>query len=345
MTRHWLFVDEQLEEAQSCAKLLAQDGELEVSTLVPEADVAFLRTAIDQKSFDGVLVDHALNEGRPEINYAGATLAAFIRTEYPDLPIVVLSARLKDIGELRRYRRTESLFDLRLDKQDLQLRGASIRKSLKELGDGYKRLKEVLSGSSQTTYPEACCILGIPDGIGDDTERGMVARFLIETGAGDPSRVAHFLLQFALRLPGPLLERSRAAVSVGLAPDSNEAIDAHIAPARYVGVFAGIHPEGRYWRDLLNELEPHGGDLAPARCVVCDELASDLCEVCKKPVDGLHSLPVHRNLVANDVFLRGRVCGFCLAGDLPDELSIDGRYARMRQTLVAEVQALQDQRL
>jgi hypothetical protein len=342
MIRKWLFVDEQPDEATNCKRLLAQPGEFQVDIVPPEPDVAFLRRAIDQ-STDGVLLDHALNDAKADIQYAGSTLAAYIRTEYPALPIVVLSAKLKDPGELRRYRRTQELFDWTVDKHDLLLKAANVRESLKVLGDGYKKLNAVLTGNDHGGYREACRVLGIPEDVEDDTERAAVARLLLETGTADPSRVAHFLLQVALRLPGPLLDRRRAAVAAGLTPEGNGAIDAHIAPARYKGIFAEFYEGGRYWREQLNELRTERGGLAPAECVACGEEASELCEVCEKPVDGLHSLPVRRKEAANDVFLRGRACGFCLAGDLPAFLTIDGRYAEMQAALVAQVRDLQDQ--
>lgn len=331
----WLFVDEEPEVAEACKRLLALPDEFEVVPTAPEVDVTFLRDAIARETPDGILLDHALNDARPDISYAGSTLAAFIRSEFAHLPIVVLSAKLNDQAELRRYRRTEDLFDLRLDKQKLQLSSSEAREQLVALGHGYKRLSEALS--SMENGQAAHALLGIDEELEDGTDQAALARLLVDIGAGEPSRVAHFLLQVALRLPGPIVDSKRAAVGAGLAPNQGDALLSFIEPAAYTGVFSGVHPGGRYWRELLSDLTGDRTGLDLARCVACDGEASDICEVCEKPVDGLHSLPVRRNEVANDIFLRGRVCGYCLAGDLPTGLTLDERYAEMRKALVAEV--------
>lgn len=339
--QRWIFVDEEPEVARHCAILLEEPGAFEVIPVAPEPEVNFLRKALSKDAIDGVLLDHALNDAKPDIDYAGSTLAAYIRTEYAHLPIAVLSAKLKDRAELRRYRRTEELFDLQLDKQDLTLKADEARDILKALGDGYRGLNQTLNGHQLDDHQAACSLLGIPEDLEDSAERSAMARLVVEIGGGDPSRVAHFLLQVVLRLPGPLLDRDRAAVAAGLEPVANTGIDDYIGPARFTGVFAKIHKNGRYWRELLDDLDGDYDNLQRACCVVCDGVASEVCEVCKKPVDGLHSLPVRRNEVANDIFLRGRVCGFCLAGELPRELTIDGHYAKMRSALVDDAQRSQ----
>jgi len=338
--RRWLFVDEQPEQSQACANLLNQPGEFEVETIEPKVDVTFLRDAIAGESLDGVLLDHALNDARPDINYTGSTLAAFIRSDYGNLPIVILSAKLSDQTELNRYRRTEDLFDLQLDKQDLQLQATAARNRLIALGDGYKRLHETLSSDHTGDHEAVCDLLGIHGTMVDGTDQSTMVQLVTETGAGDPSRIAHFLLQVALRLPGPLVDARRAAVGAGLTPGPEA--QAFIAPAAFTGVFAGIRQGGMYWREMLVNLSGDRSGLQPARCVACDGDASCVCEVCEKPVDGLHSLPVQRNEVANDVFLRGRICAYCLAGELPGELTLDSRYATMRDSLVEEVLGTQE---
>ncbi len=348
MKRKWLFIDEQPEEAASCAALLSQDGECLVETKQPAADLSFIREALDDGMYTGVLLDHALNEGSAEITYAGSTIAAFIRSEYPHLPVVVLSARLAVPAESRRYRRTEDLFDLKLDKQIVARDPDESRRKLIALDDGYQNLNTVLEdGGSLAT---AMSILGIPVDLDDDSQRIELAHLileeggLLEEGGGDPCEVAQFLLQTALRLQGPLLDRRRAAVVAGLAPNQSSEVDAVLKDAKYHGVFAELHQEGRYWRELLSELDEPPKALPRAKCVVCDGLASEVCERCLRPVDGLHSLPVRRIVVANDMFLRGRMCAFCLGGDLPEELVIEGSYAQMVPSLVDQAEKIQMER-
>lgn len=339
MTRKWLFIDEQPEEAERCVALLAEAGELEVDGRQPAADIGFVDEALGDGRYSGVLLDHALNEGSAEITYAGSTIAAHIRSEYPHLPVVVLSARLSDPAESRRYRRTEELFDLTLDKQDLATDADEARRKLKALDAGYQALTAALQGDSSVAAARS--VLGIPADLDDDSERVGMARLLLEEGNGDPCKVAQFLLHVALSLCGPLLDRRRAAVAAGLAPDENGEVDAVLQPVKYDGVFADLHEGGRYWRELLSELDELPEALPRAKCVVCDGPASEVCEGCSEPVDGLHSLPVRRTELANDVFLRGRLCAFCLGGDLPEHLVIEGSYARMRDALVAEAAKMQ----
>lgn len=339
MTRKWLFIDEQPEEATNCAALLAEAGELVVETMQPMADLGFVHEVLGTEEYTGALLDHALNEGSADISYAGSMIAAFIRSEYPHLPVVVLSARLADPAESRRYRRTEDLFDLRLDKQSLAANPDEPRRKLKVLDDGYQFLGSVLeAGTSMTT---AHSILGDLKGADEEGQRVAVARLLLKEGGRDPCRVAQFVLQTALRLQGPLLDRRRAAVAAGLAPDQNGEVDAVLQAAKYQGVFSNLHRDGRYWRELLSELDEAPEGLKRAKCVVCDNPASEVCERCSQPVDGLHSLPVRRTEVANDMFLRGRLCAFCLGGDLPEDLVIEGSYARMRGSLIAQAEKIQ----
>lgn len=339
MTRKWLFIDEQPQEAENCIALLAKPGELEIEPKQPDVDVGFVRKALDAGKYTGVLLDHALNEGNAAITYRGSTIAAHIRSEYPHLPVVVLSARLTEPAESQRYRRTEDLFDLRLDKQDLATNADEARRKLNILDDGYQDLKAVLEDGSNLAAARS--VLGIPAAVDEDSQRLSVARLLLEEGDGDPCQVAQFLLQVALRLHGPLLDRRRAAVAAGLAPDENGEVDAVLQPAKYGGAFAELDEGGRYWRELLSELDELSEVLPRAECVVCGDLASEVCEGCSRPVDGLHSLPVRRTEVANDMFLRGRLCAFCLGGPLPEHLVIEGNYARMLDALVAEAEKIQ----
>lgn len=339
MTRRWLFIDEQPAEAEKCVALLAETGELEIDTREPVADVGFVREAIEGGKYTGVLLDHALNEGSAAISYAGSTIAAFLRSEYPHLPVVVLSAKLAEPVESRRYRRTEDLFDLKLDKQDLATNADEVRRQLKALDDGYRTLNDILQNDGKMTAARS--LLGIPADVDDDSERVGVARLLVEEGDGESCQVAKFLLQIALRLYGPLLDRRRAAVAAGLAPDENSEVDAFLKPAKYCGAFAELHQGGRYWREQMSELDDLPEALPRAKCVVCGGPASELCEKCERPVDGLHSLPVRRTEVANDMFLRSRLCAFCLGGELPEHLVIEGSYARMRDAIVAQAEKIQ----
>lgn len=342
MITRWLLVDDQPVEARNCAALLTLPEQFEVTSVEPETDTSFLLSTLTQAEFDGVLIDHALNDAKPEIKYPGSTLAALVRSDSPPLPIVALSARLRDREELLRYGRTKELFDWVVDKQELQLHANSIRQRLKVLGDGYRTLRKVLSSGNTSEVQKACTILGIPEDLEEDAERTLVARLLLERGAGDPSHFAHFLLQVALGLPGPLLDWRRGAVAAGVAPNEPSTIMDFLTPAAYQGVFAGFHGDGRFWREQLGELHASVAGLAPARCLACGEEARELCERCRRPVDGIHSLPVRRKEVAHDVFLRGRLCGICLAGEIPDELSLDGRYVSLRAALVAEVKHLEN---
>jgi hypothetical protein len=344
MTIRWLFVDEHGEERRHYASLLTEPGTLEVTPVEPRPNVSFLQEVVEKGAFDGLLLDHVLNDATPEVAYAGSTLAAFARSELPGVPVVALSARLRTGEERRRFLRTEELFDHTLDKQDVQVDPAAARARLKVLSEGYRALAELLSDRSLDNDALGHAVLGLSDSVDEEGERALVARILVEEHVRESARIARFLLHVALRLQGPLLDRRRAAAASGIDPDWQEGVDDFIAIAAYRGVFASFFPEGRYWREEVGSLEWGPQSFPTARCTVCGEEAYELCEVCEKPVDGIHSLPVVRSGVANDVFLRGRVCGICLAGEVPEGLVIESRYAGLREPLVSESEGLQRSR-
>jgi len=113
---HYLFVDEEETERESFSKLLTVD-ELVVEPVSPSQDLSFLSKRLAEPGVDGVLLDFMLRAGDLSISYSGSTLAANIKEEYSNIPIVVLSGVLSD--HEASYRRTDQLYDWRLDKAEV----------------------------------------------------------------------------------------------------------------------------------------------------------------------------------------------------------------------------------
>jgi CheY-like chemotaxis protein len=331
----WCFVDEREDQRDQFAKLLHNHG-IEVERVQPDPNLAFThdsaRTAL------GFILDYALHEQDSAISYSGATLAAHLRQEYPDRPIVILSAFLRDPATGDRLRRTRELIDLKVKKDDVEQQPERFARQLQSLAEGYGRIRENLL-KSEGSEAAACAILGLDQPTAEGPALKEVVAYLVQGGSKDVALTARLLLHELLKFPGPLLSPEHTAVAVGVDPQHshNGALGRHLEPARYRGSFQDLRwDEERqvplYWRHLLNDLKSSLPSFQPALCFICREAASTLCAECRRPVDGQHSLPAQRGEVTYPECRQARVCGNCLRKDeLQSGVTLDPRHAVLKE--------------
>jgi len=326
---HYLFVDEEESERQSFSKLLTTD-DLTIEPMAPKPNLSFLSNRLAEPRVDGVLLDFMLRAGDISIPYKGSTLAASIKEERSDVPIVVLSGVLAQ--HEASYRRTEQLYDWTLDKAKVAEDAVSARRQLVTLAEGYKaiveRFRDVDDKDKVTVVVQLLDLNHDLDG---------VAYWLAGESQGDPSRLARLIIHTLLALPGPLLESRRAAVALGVDPKALDRVAPAMETAKYSGVFSDLYDDPRYWTPRLGDCSiPE--DAAPAQCEVCGEKASVICEVCHRCYDGFHSLGVAR-LGAPAKFGGGRVCGYCLESPLPDHLQVPVESKDLIATVIVEAKS------
>jgi CheY-like chemotaxis protein len=307
----WCLVDEREDQRDDYAKLLQNHG-VEVERVQPDADLAFAHDAATTAL--GFILDYALHEGDSSISYSGATLAAHLREEYPDRPIVILSAFLRQPATSDRLRRTKELIDLQVKKEDVGQQPDKFARQLRSLAEGYQRIGREIS-ATKDAMAASRNILGLDQPTAENPPLKEVVAYLVQGGSKDVALTARLLLHELLKFPGPLLPPEHAAVAVGVDPQHgyNDALRHHLGPALYRGAFQDLQwNEERqaplYWRPLLNGLNISFSSFHAALCFICGQAASTLCAECKRPVDGQHSLPAQRGEAAFPECRQARVC-------------------------------------
>ncbi|MEA2709695.1 MAG: hypothetical protein QOF78_2296 [Phycisphaerales bacterium] len=325
MAEFFYFIDEDSRDRESYAKLLSTK-DLPIKGLAPSKDLAGVIQRINAPGLIGVLLDYKLSISDPEIKYDASAIAAQIRSVRPDLPLVVLSGELVDPRNERSYRRTEELYDHRLDKADVANDVKRARRQLKSLASGYRRLRTLLGGE-----PDA---KNIATAIGLRSANLPVVNWLLAESRGEAHRLAIAVVHLLLRVPGFLLPPRFAAVELGVDPDKSELLSRHADGALYAGVFEEMSNTPMYWADFIQTLKIPKGTPS-ARCRACGAPASTICEVCGDAFDGQHSISAQR-LGVPPGFEAARVCGYCLSSPLPPKLAVRPESSDLVKSVIAD---------
>jgi DNA-binding NarL/FixJ family response regulator len=336
----WCLVDEREDQREEFARLLSNHG-VDVDRVPPDPNLGF--THLAAKTATGFILDYALHEQDSAIPYSGATLAAHIRQEYPDRPIVILSAFLRDPATDERLRRTRELIDLKVKKDEVEQRPERFARQLQALAAGYERIRSILQ-EEDVSEAAARAILGLDQAITDSPALNEVVAYLAQVGNKDLALIARTLLHELLKFPGPLLVPEHAAVILGVDPQygHDDALRRSLGPARYRGAFEDLRWDVErqiplYWLSFLSDLKSSLPSFPPAVCFICRQEASTLCAECIRPVDGRHSLPAQRAEVTYPECRQARVCGNCLRKDeLKSGVVLDPRHVVLRAEVVKE---------
>jgi CheY-like chemotaxis protein len=343
---NWCLVDERKDHREQFARLLRNHG-VKVNEVQPGSSLEFIQDAATTAV--GFILDYALHEQDPGIPYSGATLAAHIRQEYPNRPIVILSAFLRIPATNDKLRRTRDLIDLQVKKEEVEQLPERFARQLQALATGYERIRGILQEAREDSELAARSILGLMQEPTDKPALKEVVAYLAhQVESNDVALTARVLLHELLEFPGPLVIPEYAAVSLGINPQysHDEILANHLQPARYLGAFQDLEWEEErqiplYWRPFLPELKASLPNLPPALCFICRQAASTLCAECKRPIDGQHSLPAQRAEVTYPECRHARVCGNCLRKEeLASGVILDRRHAMLRKEVVKESRKL-----
>lgn len=341
---NWCLVDERKDHREQFAALLNNHG-VKVKQVQPGSSLDFIQD--DATSAVGFILDYALHEQDSSIPYSGATLAAHIRQEYPDRPIVILSAFLRMPTTNEKLRRTRELIDLQVKKEEVEQKPERFANRLQTLASGYERIKTILQAREDSELA-ARSILGLNDITGTPALKEVVAYLAHQVESNDVALIARVLLHELLEFPGPLVIPEYAAVTLGFNPrySYEDTLAHHLQPTRYFGAFQDLNREEDrqipfYWKSFLSELKVSLPNLPPALCFICQQAASTLCAECKRPIDGQHSLPAQRAEVTYPECRQARVCGSCLRKEeLESGVILDRRHAMLRKEIVKESRKL-----
>lgn len=338
MTGAWVYFDEREADRTAYRGMLEGAG-LHVESIPPPSTLAVTEAMAGVKDIAGFLVDFALSDAAPEIRYSGTTLATHLRQEYPDRPVVVLSAMLRDARHGAAYARTHFAVDMEIQKVDLAANPDRVVGQLQAIATGYHqiRLERENPGGPEAA---ALSLLGLHDQVGSlpDDIASLVAWIAAMVGRGAAS-VGAAIIREILVYPGPVVPVTHGWASsiVGLMPMAFERREGQFSSAEYRGIFGGLFGKS-YWTAKLLGLSVADMDIPErARCYICDAPPITVCEVCHELVDGIHSLPAVREEAQFPDCRRARVCGVCIQTPLPRGLVLDARHSHHAVALARDV--------
>ena len=223
-------------------------GDFEVLAFPPPGDLSLCK--ILEANADLFLIDYELDTPQPDdsiAHYRGATLAARVREEKPEFPIVLLTrSSLGTWTSAQRTIRAGRTFDGVLYK-DTHLRRDrdTARAKLVSLARGY----EALRNSEDRTVSALLDLLQT-----DDVGREEALKAVPPDDGWKAVEAAHWVRSILLRYPGVLYGLAFAATALGISIDSfNQApMMELLKPAEYQGIFN--EERQRWWRHRLFEV-------------------------------------------------------------------------------------------
>lgn len=275
---------------------------------------------LDNKLFnpppDLFLIDYELmyqqrDDSHPE--YRGSTLAAEIRMQYPNCPIVLIT-RESILEELSHQKRLEvikrlEVFDEMLLKSELEERLELTQETLISLVNGFRQL-------ASYDDPNWNSLIDALQANAPDIDRLREASPPLKDGKWIPITASDWIRHVILEYPGILYDSLHASVRLGiteqafLSPEVQKIFNA----AQYRGIFSEGQKFQRWWRSKLFELQEEfisdqelnslsgstfgdvfekkfGEKLNIATCIWdCKPVADWVCFVLRTPVKLEHTL-------------------------------------------------------
>lgn len=287
-----------------CDPLLAKESFDELRTA--------LHNKLSKEGYDVAILDYRLDDAPSHTEataatYRGGSVAAELKEQFPDKPVVLLTTKLKLEEALVDRPRVRNLFDLQVLKGDLRTpteRDLAATK-IADLARGFARV----AASAQSVDKGVIDILA--DAMDATTaEKETIAVATKGTVTHRVDELSGWILREAMEFPGLLLDVWETRALLGLTEGGFEHTEVQelIDRTRYTGVFTAIHK--RWWRSRIEKLlEDLGatrdrdrairiakaagiGRLVSAKCVWCDSSGvTRACSLCHRPVDSRHHLP------------------------------------------------------
>lgn len=240
MLFYW--VDDQPEKYQSAKPLLekprgARSKQADTQFL-DASDADDLMVAIagwaEMPKPDLLLLDHVFNKTRRRnrIRIAGSTVAHILRRNWPEVPMICLTAMLKDT----RARRTHS--DLESEAQYLELfQYETLSEHVDQIYTIARDFPKVVKAKA-ASGSEVARLLGVPSGDQEVFLSALPLEFRSHFDASTPHRLSRWILQTLREYPGFLFSELRAATFLGLTVKGFRKVQTHFDSALYKGPFA-----------------------------------------------------------------------------------------------------------
>lgn len=223
-------------------------GDLDVVALPPPRDLDL--ADVLEENADLFLIDYELDTRQPDgsiANYRGTTLAARIREERPEFPIVLLTRSNLPIwtSEQRTVEAGGAFESVLYKEEDLRNAPDATYTKLVAIARGYRVLREA---NDRTPF----ALLDLLQ-----TDEAGQARALDALPPDDGWKAveaARWIRSVLLRYPGVVYGPTYAATALGISIDSfnQPAIRELLAPAEYLGPFA--EELARWWRHALFDI-------------------------------------------------------------------------------------------
>jgi hypothetical protein len=270
---------------------------------------------IIQEKPDVVLLDQELVEGppdeRPEARL-GSTVAALIREELPETPIVLITrGSIFKSETMSASRDVPRAYDHVLVKASVGHNPEAARNEILTIVTGFHDIRQCADRS----WAGLCNLLGAEEGDIESLARSNPPRSYVGTEAWRASEAAHWIRQTVIQYPGILYDSLHAACFLGMALDSFTlpGMQRYFSKAKYKGAFAPVG--GRWWkarlrRTALEFMQKAGKSavsvhdfevtrsehsttkLTPSRCLVDGTSpAESVCFIYERPVKRKHSVP------------------------------------------------------
>jgi CheY-like chemotaxis protein len=311
MRKKIVVVDDTPEDRKRLTKRLAKDKTFNV-VAVPPPEISGIRAITSEKPAL-VLIDYTLTgkeEGRPQVNYKGTSLAGFLREKLPDVPLVLVTRQSMLRKGATAGRDVEGAYDDFISKEGL-LKSSSGLAALSVLMRGF----ELLAAVKNKTWSALMELVGA-----DEQEEALLKESLPPNGivserAWRTPETARWIRNVVLRYPGVIYDTAYAATSIGIEPEGLDTTGLRrmFSSARYAGPFSA---EGQFfWRIRFHDIArkylqankrddatlatfgevwnaKHKKRVKIARCNTSDNSPADtLCYVLEEPVLRRFSLP------------------------------------------------------
>jgi len=314
-TNKIIYVDDDQRELKRYKKHLESTGEIVVIELLPKQrldveEIIRIAPAL-------VLIDIELDQKQPSgefSTYKGTLLAASIRENLPEIPIVLLSrGSLKRSSQLEFIRDFESVHEFLLLKEDLserRKRKETIVKLL-DLVEGFQELRSKRRKDKSTLLDA----LGARKAEWKDLRRSNIPSAIKEGTDWRVAETAKWVRDVLLKYPGILYNSLHSSVALGIDEEAflSPKVQAAFQKSKYSGIFSKQNP--RWWKrrllqkaaQIMEEAELEGSlsknfsvawkksfkaDLRPSICIYSRrEHADCVCYLLNAPVLLEYSLP------------------------------------------------------
>lgn len=195
---------------------------------------------------DLLLLDHVFNKTRRRNRFriAGSTVAHVLRRNWPEVPMVCLTAMLQDT----RARRTHS--DRESEAQYLTLfQYETLSERVPQIYAIARDFPKVVK-AKPSSGEDVAQLLGVPDGDREVFLSALPLEFKAPFDASTPHRLSRWIIQVLREYPGFLYSELRAATYLGLSVAGYRKVQSHFSSARYKGPFA-FDDAPMWWVDRL----------------------------------------------------------------------------------------------